>query len=323
MKRFGLAVKLLLILSVWPGISGCPSSSGTQAQVVKENEYRKLLDQQKQKAEAKEEQELLKKMPEMKAGDYERLGDTYLKNGDFDFAFIQYNRALNLEPKSIRIRYKMAGLFLTKGLADDAQAGFLSIIEEQPDFAPAYDGMGRVYFIKGDLEKAEASFNKALQLDPQLWQSHNYLGIIKDKQKKYDQAIFQYREAIALRPDIGLLYNNLGMSYLLQGDYEKAVNAFNEALDKGETDPKIINNLALALVKLKRYDDALIVFKLIDTESAAYFKIGNIYLEEKNYAKAEESFEKAIEMNPRYDAKAVQKLKLAKKYLTETGSSKK
>jgi Flp pilus assembly protein TadD len=322
MKRFGNAVKLLIVLGLWPGLIGCPSSD-TQSQIAKESEYRKLLDQQKQKREIKEDQELLKNLPKMKAGDYEHLGDTYLKNGDLDFAFIQYNRALNLEPKSIRIRYKMAGLFLTKGLADDAQAGFLSIIEEHPDFAPAYDGMGRVYFIKEDLEKAEISFNKALQLDPKLWQSHNYLGIIKDKQKKYDQAVSQYSEAIALRPDIGLLYNNLGMSYLLQGDYERAVKAFNEALDKGETDPKIINNLALTLVKLKRYDDALTVFKLVDSESSAYFKIGNIYMEEKNYAKAAESFEKAVELNPKYDAKAVQRLKLAKKYLSESGSSRK
>jgi Flp pilus assembly protein TadD len=321
MRRFGFFVKILLILGLWPGIMGCPSSS-SQSQ-VKESEYKKLLEQQKQKSQIKEDEAALKKVPEMTADGYERLGDTFLKKGDLDFAFVQYNKALNLEPKSIRIRYKMAGLFLTKGLADDAQAGFLSIIEEQPDFAPAYDGLGRVYFIKGDIEKATANFNQALRINPQLWQSHNYLGIIKDKQKDYDKAVFHYKEAIALRPDIGLLYNNLGMSYLLQGDYEKAVKAFNQALDKGETDPKITNNLALALIKLKRHEEALTVFKLVDTDSTAYFKIGDIYFEEKNYPKAVEAFEKAVDLNPKYDSKTVQKLKLARKYLNESAATKK
>ena len=310
-----LFILLMLPLSLC-FLPGCASTDGAK-ETAKMSEYKKVMDAQKQKADIKADEEALKKVPEMKADGYERLGDSFLKKGDLDFAFVQYNKALNLDPKSIRIRYKMGGLFLTKGLAEDAQAGFLSIIQEQPDYAPAYDGLGRVYFVKGDLEKAEENFNQALRLNPQLWQSHNYLGIIKDKQKLYGQAIARYTEAIALRPDLGLLYNNLGMSYYLKGDYDKAIKAFNEGLSKDETDPRINNNLAQALIKVKRYDEALDIFKLTEKESVAYFRMGNIYLEGKEYQKAVEAFDKAVELNPKYDQKATEKLKLAKKYLKD------
>jgi Flp pilus assembly protein TadD len=295
-------------------LSGCASTDGTK-EAVKISEYKKMMDAQKQKSDLAAEEEALKKVPDPTADTFERMGDGYLKQGNLDKAFITYNKGLNLDPKSIRLRYKMAGLFLTKGLAPDAEQGFLSIIQDQPDFAPAYEGLGKAYYAAGNLEKAEASFYQALRINPQSWQAQNYLGIIKDRQEQYDQAIVHYRSAIALKPESGLLYNNLGMSYVLKGDYEKAVLAFNEALRKGEADDKVNNNLAHAYIHLKKYEEALDVLKETVGTPEAYFKIGTLYLQDKKYEEAAGSFEKAIELNPKYNQQAVEKLRLAKKYL--------
>ena len=159
------------------------STDGTK-EAVKISEYKKTMDAQKQKSDLAAEEEALKKVPDPTVDSYERMGDGYLKQGNIDKAFITYNKGLNLDPKSIRLRYKMAGLFLTKGLVQDAEQGFLSIIQDQPNFAPAYEGLGKAYYTAGNLEKAESSFNQALQINPQSWQAQNYLGIIKDRRKK-------------------------------------------------------------------------------------------------------------------------------------------
>jgi tetratricopeptide (TPR) repeat protein len=313
------SIYLFILLMLPPSLSSLPgcTTDGTK-EAVKVSEYKKLMDAQKQKSDLKAEEEALKKIPDPTADSYELMGDGYLKQGNLDKAFITYNKGLNLNPKSIRIRYKMAGLFLTKGLVKDAEQGFLSIIQDQPDFAPAYEGLGKTYYLSGNLEKAEENFHQALQINSQSWQAHDYLGIIKDRQKKYDEAIDHYRSAIALKPEAGLLYNNLGMSYFLKKDYEKAILAFNEALRKGEVDDKVNNNLAKAYIELKKYDEALDVLKEMVGPPEAYYKIGNLHLQDKNYEEAVSSFEKAIELNPKSNQAAVDKLRMAKKYLKET-----
>ena len=310
-----LFIYSLLIFPSLTFLTGC-STDGTK-EAVKISEYKKTMDAQKQKSDLAAEEEALKKVPDPTVDSYERMGDGYLKQGNIDKAFITYNKGLNLDPKSIRIRYKMAGLFLTKGLVQDAEQGFLSIIQDQPNFAPAYEGLGKAYYAAGNLEKAEGSFHQALQINPQSWQAQNYLGIIKDREKRYDQAIVHYRAAIALKPEAGMLYNNLGMSYSLKGDYEKAVLAFNEALRKGEVDDKVNNNLAQAYIELKKYEEALDVLRETVGSPEAYLRIGNLYLKDKNYEEAAGSFEKAIELSPKYNQQAVEKLRLAKKYLKD------
>jgi Flp pilus assembly protein TadD len=314
-------MKLLIIsLSIIFFVVGCASTDGVK-EAAKMSEYKKVMEGQKLKSDIKAEEEALKKIPDPTADNYELMGDGYFKQGNVDKAFITYNKGLDLNPNSIRLRYKMAGLFLTKGLVQDAAQGYASIIQDQPDFAPAYEGLGKTWFTAGDLAKAEENFNKALRINPQSWQAQNYLGVIKDRQKQYDRAIDHYRAAIALKPEAGLLYNNLGMSYFLKGDNEQAILAFNEALLKGEVDDKVNNNLAQAYIRLKRYDEALEVLKDIEGAPQAYYKIGNLYMQDKKYEEAIGSFERAIELSPKYYQAAVDKLRLAKKYNKDAETS--
>ena len=297
----------------------CASDGVKEA--AKMGEYKKMMDAQKLKSDLAAEEAALKKLPDPTAESYERMGDGYLRQGNLDKAFINYTKGLNLDPKSVRLRYKMAGLFLTRGLATDAEQGYLSIIKDHPDYAPAYEGLGRAYFAAGNMEKAEESFRQALKINPRSWQAENHIGIVKDRLKKHDEAIGHYRAAIAIKPDSGLLYNNLGMSYYLKDDSEKAVLAFNEALAKGEAGEKVSNNLAQAYVSLKRYDEALEVWRKAHGETEAYLKVGNLYLKEKKYGKAAEAFEKAVDSSPKYNQEAVDKLRQVKRQMRDKDSA--
>ena len=312
---------LLCCLALFACLALLPScATDGVKEAAKMGEYKKMMDAQKLKSDLAAEEAALKKLPDPTADSYERMGDGYLRQGNLDKAFINYTKGLNLSPKSVRLRYKMAGLFLTRGLAADAEQGYLSIIKDQPDYAPAYEGLGRAYYAAGNMEKAEESFRQALKINPRSWQAENHLGIVKDRLKKHDEAIAHYRAAIAIKPDSGLLYNNLGMSYYLKGDSEKAVLAFNEALAKGETGEKVSNNLAQAYIGLKRYDEALEVWRKTSGETEAYLKIGNLYLKEKQYGKAAQAFEKAVDSSPKYNPEAVDKLRQAKRQLQKRNS---
>ena len=314
-------------LRLWPAVlallgvvilvaGGCASSNSQQAVF---GEYKKLLE--KQKAGMPLEDDASKKLPAMTAGEYERLGDTYLRQGNLNMAYLQYDKALRMEPKRTRARYKVGLLFLRKGLPDEALKEFQEIVTHDATFALAYEGIGQALLKKNNHDEAERHFRHALALSPELWQCHNFLGILYARQQRYDAAIAEYRVALALKPDQGFLLNNLGMSYYFKGDYEGAVRIFTEALKTAPDQNKIYNNLGLALAKLGRDRDALEAFKNGGDTAKAYNNLGVIYLGEKRYQEAIAAFEKAVQVSPSYYAKANENLKSARQGLAESASS--
>jgi tetratricopeptide (TPR) repeat protein len=70
--------------------------------------------------------------------------------------------------------------------------------------------------------------------------------------------------------------------------------------------------LALALSKLGRFQEAFEAFKNGKDEATAYNNIGYLYLTAGKYDEAIKSFEKAIEINPRFYVKAHENMKEAK-----------
>ncbi len=258
-------------------MGGCGHGKSSQQDPFKQ--YRKKLEMQK--AALANEEGKKTPAPELGAGEYERLGDLYLRQGNMDLAFVQYEKALRVDPSQIHIRYKLGRLFLEKGLLEDAGRKFQEILKVTPNDALALEGMGRVYFKQANFTEAERSLKRAVDLRNNLWQSHNALGIIYDRQGKPDLAISHYRSAIALKPSSSMLYNNLGISLLLKGDYEEAVNAFTEALALENSNKKIHNNLALALSKLEKREEASETFKKGRDETSASHNPGRVDTRER------------------------------------------
>jgi tetratricopeptide (TPR) repeat protein len=304
--RFFLGLSLALIV----GATGCATSNPSQNIIARE-EYRKIMA--RQKAEIAADEKTAKKVPEMTAEGYERLGDRYLNQGNLDLAFMQYHKALQLDSGQLRVRYKMARLFLAKGLKEEAKAEFKEILSADPRQALAYEGLGQVDFQMGEYPEAEKNFKQALDLDPSLWQAHNFLGVMYDRQGQGEKAVVHYQAAIAIQPGMGTLFNNLGTSLLLKGENEKAVAAFVQAVRLEPSNPKTYSNLALGLGRLERYPEALEAFKKGGDEASAHYNMGCIYLWKGKYGEAIAAFEKAIEMRPGFYVKAYEKVQQARK----------
>jgi Flp pilus assembly protein TadD len=315
-RSFSWGLLLVGTMGFWGG--GCASRQESQV-TLRPAEYRKLLEQQKTGKPVDEA--LRKELPEMTVGDYEALGDTYLRNGNLTMAFVQYDRALRLEPTSTRIRYKSGLLFLKKELADEALQEFQTVLQQDAQYALAYEGMGQALLKKGQLEEAESSFRKAMALQKDLWQSANFLGMIYDRRQQFDEAIAAYQYALKLRPEQGFLFNNLGLSYYQKGAYEKAVQHLQQALQKGYAQERVFNNLGLALAKLGRYPEALEAFTQGGDKARAYNNVGVVCFTDGKYAEAIAFLQKAVALNPSYYAKANENLQAAQQALEAQGAA--
>ena len=120
----------------------------------------------------------------MTAEGYERLGDSYLRQGHMEMAFLQYDKALRINPNRMSIRYKIGRLFLEKGHVEEGKKEFEVILKTDPHHALAYVGMGWASFKMGEFEEAEKNLQQAVQLDAGLWQAHHLLGFIYDHQRQ-------------------------------------------------------------------------------------------------------------------------------------------
>ena len=290
-------------------LMGCASRNTHQTQLIKQaSEYRQMMDRQRASAD----EAALSKVPPLTAEGYEKLGDQYFVQGKADIAFKNYYEAIRLEPGQIRVRYKIGRLFLEKGLLEEAEKEFGGILEKNPDYALAHEGLGRTLFSRNKLSEAEKDFDRAIQLDPSLWQAHNLLGIIYDRKKEFKKASFHYQKAITLQPNMGILYNNLGMSFFLKGEYEASLQALIGGAKLAPNNKKINNNLALLLYKTGRFQDAFETFKRAGNEASAYYNIGSLYLIDKKYKEAIQSYQKAINTKPEFYVEAYEQMNKAK-----------
>jgi len=91
MRVFLLSTSFLFFLM------SCSGAKNSQRNAFKENEYRRLMERQKNSALAAAEEEALKRKSGLTAEEYERLGDSYLRQGSMASAFLQYDKALRLD----------------------------------------------------------------------------------------------------------------------------------------------------------------------------------------------------------------------------------
>ncbi len=320
----GVLTKFALLLTVTTtafGISGCATSNNPQKAMMKQMAYHQELAQQRAEADMAFEKELALKVPEMKAEGYEQAGDNYIRQGNMDMAFLQYEKALSLDSESSSARYKMGRLLLNRGLNSEAMKTFEEMKKRDSKNPLAYEGIARVHIALKNYEKAGNNLEKALQLKPDFWQCHGLFAFMYDRQNRYNDAIESYQKAIAVKPDSFLLYNNLGMSYYMMGEYGKSVEAYTKALKINDKASATYNNLGMALGKLGRYDDAMNAFKRAGDEASAYNNLGIIYMADKQYEKALTAFEKAIELKPAFYVKASENMTKAKAALKNASAT--
>jgi Flp pilus assembly protein TadD len=308
-----VSVGFIWIMLVWLFVSsgGC-AFKNSQTGGLKKSDMKKLKALQKnQIASQAQEEKALKKLPPMTASEHEKLGDQYLQQGDISRAFLQYDKALQLDQNQVGIRYKIAMIFVQRSLINEGIRELNEILTIDGNYALAYEGLGLASLQLKENEDAEKFFLQALSLNPDLWRSHNFLGMIYSSRSNFDRSIAEYQKAIALKSDQGLLFNNLGLAYYSQEKYDKAVAAFREALKTESSNGKIYNNLALALSKLGKYDEAFDAFKKAGGEAQAYNNLGCLYLQEGKKDAAISAFEKALQTKSSFYNKASENLRRA------------
>ena len=214
------------------------------------------------------------------------LGDNYLKEGKFDEAITEYNKALDINPRN-DILNKLGQIHQQKRSAGKSKDTSPKIdtfesektLDKMPDLTEAdkiaqkasiekFLREGASFYDEGKIDDAIDAFKEALEIDPEESEAHYYLGNAYADKEMLDEAIAMYKNAVEYNPEFVDAYLNLSMLYLDMDLIEEAISLCKHAVS---TNP----------------DDAFLCFHL-----------GEAYAMNLQYKEAIEEYKKAMSINP-------------------------
>ena len=144
------------------------------------------------------------------------IGRLYLKDGHYEKAVWEYQKALGMDPQSVAAYNGIGVAYTMLEKYVDAIAAQQKALELQPDFPKAHAGIGLAYFRQNKMELALKHYRQAITLDPQFLEAHLKIAMILLNQKRYTEATDTYLTIISLKPDDAETYHNLGLCYAYQ-----------------------------------------------------------------------------------------------------------
>lgn len=152
-----------------------------------------------------------------------------------------------------------------------------------------------------DLLGAIHQYRKVVENNPENARAYNQMGMLYQKLQRPDEAEKILAEGVEHNPDCAVLKNNLGFCHLLRSDFSAAEEQFRKALELSPQFYRARTNLAITLAKTERLRESVNEFSKVLPVEAAYFNVGALCLDAKEYADAEWAFRSALANNPNYD----------------------
>ncbi|MBV8864210.1 MAG: tetratricopeptide repeat protein [Acidobacteriaceae bacterium] len=103
--------------------------------------------------------------------------EAYLGLGEFDSANEEFRQAYKNQPRSAQVKTEWGRMFLEHYQPSDAAKLFTEALETDPNYAPAYLGLARVFAQRFDKRAIDLA-QEALKHDPKLSEAHELLAYL-------------------------------------------------------------------------------------------------------------------------------------------------
>lgn len=229
----------------------------------------------------------------------------YAKIPDLSAANLDYNAALELDPKCATAYLNRGMLFVEQHKFNAARSDFDNAIKADPKNYNAYINRGYLSMEAKQFEEAMADFNKAVELQPDNGLAYNARGMANRRIGSYEEALRDFSRCIELAPDYELGYKSRAMFYRNMGEFDKALPDFEKIIELAPNDPVAHYDKGCLLLEMQQPDQALELFNKaveLDGGHTPQFMlnkaVAEAYLGENDAAAAD--FTKTIEMADNY-----------------------
>jgi len=251
---------------------------------------------------------------------YANLGNQCIVEGKFVEAKQDFQAALEIFPRHAESLIGMGLLLREQGDVNKAVPFLQQAVAINRNAAPALNALGMAYQDQDRLQEATALLVHAVQSDPHYYLARITLGFVLIEQDRTGEAIDQFVEARRIRP--GLIKANFGIAQaMIKQMAEKGVAPDREVVDKVialltavyERDPEYpdvrsllatSHQLLATLLKIEQRfaaaeEQLQLALKLIPDSTDLRIDLANVYLEQGQLQKVEDTLRQTIELDDR------------------------
>jgi CRP-like cAMP-binding protein/tetratricopeptide (TPR) repeat protein len=232
---------------------------------------------------------------------YEVLGEIFSISGDNSRAIEACRKAIELDPHD----HMALGLWAKLVPEENNQQTALKVLQEKlqahPDFPDLHNDMGRLLYLFGHHTEASQHLLKALEINPDFHKARINLALCLSESGQVDDAI---RQLMLIETKGARVYYLLGTFFYRTGRFFHALKAFTRA---AEFNPGYFD-LSERLDQLRKYFHR--ITGLLDMHRELlrdhpdfpdlHFKMGNLELMLGRHDEARKSFQRAAQLNPRF-----------------------
>ena len=198
------------------------------------------------------------------------LGNVYADLDRHEEAVVEYQRAIELDPKLAAPHNGLGNVYRVLGRHQEAVTEYQRAIELDPQFAYPHNGLGNVYADLGRYEEAVTEYRRAIELDPKYAIPHNNLAGVYLELKRLEEARRGFEERVRVRPDdalnahvsLGIIAYHLDERAEAQQQFEQALSLWDTAWTRRlQTPATLLVDKAIALLGLGRVQEALDVME--------------------------------------------------------------
>ncbi|MFP4390703.1 MAG: tetratricopeptide repeat protein, partial [Desulfococcaceae bacterium] len=161
------------------------------------------------------------------------LASFYEEVEDFEAAVETLNRALEIEPDSVRIRFRLGVVYDQWDRKTDSIEMMKTVIDMDPKNANALNYLGYTYADMGiRLDEAERLIREALKYKPDDGYIIDSLGWVFYRRGDYETALVHLLRATELAPDDPVILEHVGDAYHKLDEPEKALEYYRRSLEK-------------------------------------------------------------------------------------------
>ena len=250
------------------------------------------------------------------------LGSLLAKQGKHSEAARTLRAALRLNPDYLPARLKLAETLFNAGELDASHGVYSEIVQQSPDAAEAYFGLGRIAVVRGDPTAARKSFHRACELFPAYGAAHYALAQVDRKlgnseEAQQELALHAQNKTVvppvddSLRDEMRKLDKGAA-AHLERGVQLEQVGRLEDAIAETEEALRLNPELVKAHINLlvlygrvgnleKAEEHYQTAVKLNPTQFPdAYYDHGVLMMREGKLEQAEKSFRAALEIDPSY-----------------------
>ena len=227
----------------------------------------------------------------------EHIIDYYVGKRKLDKALLACNHAMTLYPFASNLLVEKAKILKELGHYDNALTCIKAVENLQP-----FDT--EIQFLKATLFQCQAAYHQAIACYNEIFDAYEdkaaiyyQVGCCYFQLQELKEASRYFKKALQLNPNEPLLLNALLDSCVTPEDVKKIVVMLEKMIDLNPYHKQLWYYLGIVYNELRQFEDALHALDyaiVIDDKFAeAYFAIGHVYMNSKNYQQSYENYRTA------------------------------